>query len=72
MTMNSQESNTYNSKGVLPMGFTNEEHSEEILYKSHSLGIKDELWKVVGELREQDPHLTIHEAIQKAYFTLTN
>jgi len=62
----------YKSKGVLPMGFTNEEHSEEILYKSHSLGIKDELWSTVSKLREEDPFLTIHEAIQKAYHTLTN
>ena len=53
------------------MGFTNEEHSEEILYKSHSLGIKEELWEVVDQLREDDPHLTIHEKIQKAYYTLT-
>jgi len=53
------------------MGFTNEEYSEELLYKSHSLGIKDELWKVVHKLREDDPHLTIHEAIQKAYFLIT-
>ena len=54
------------------MGFTNEEHSEEILYKSHSLGIKDELWEKVSEIRKDDPHLTIHEAIQKAYYTITN
>ena len=50
------------------MGFTNEEHSEEILYKSHSLGIKEELWEVVEQLREDDPHLTIHEPI-KPYYT---
>ena len=54
------------------MGFTSEEYSEEILYKSHSLGIKDELWQVVNQLREDDPYLTIHEAIEKAYYTLTN
>lgn len=54
------------------MGFTNEEHSEELLYKSHSLGIKDELWTKVSELRDNDPHLTIHEAIQKAFYQLTN
>jgi len=54
------------------MGFTNEEFSEEILHKSHSLGIKDELWKVVTKLREDNPHLTIHEAIHEAYYTLTN
>ena len=32
------------------MGFSNEEHSEELLYKSHSLGIKDELWEVVSTI----------------------
>ena len=37
------------------MGFTNEEHSEELLYKSHSLGIKDELWDKVAQLRKDDP-----------------
>lgn len=52
------------------MGFTNEEFSEEILHKSHSLGIKDELWDTVSKLREDDPHLTIHEAIQKAWFSI--
>ena len=54
------------------MGFTSEEYSEELLYKSHSLGIKDELWNKVSELRDNDPHLTIHEAIQKAFYQLTN
>ena len=54
------------------MGFTSEEYSEELLYKSHSLGIKDELWQVVTQLRKDDPLLTIHEAIEKAYYTLTN
>ena len=54
------------------MGFTNEEYSEELLYKSHSLGIKDELWQIVTQLRKDDPFLTIHEAIEKAYHTLTN
>ena len=54
------------------MGFTNEEHSEELLYKSHSLGIKDELWKKVAEIREEDPFLTIHEAIQKACLLYTS
>jgi hypothetical protein len=49
------------------MGFTNEEHSEELLYKSHSLGIKDELWDKVAQLRKEDPFLTIHEAIQFLY-----
>jgi len=54
------------------MGFTNEEYSEELLYKSHSLGIKDELWKVVAQLRKDDPHLSIHQAIHEAYFKITN
>jgi hypothetical protein len=52
------------------MGFTSEEYSEELLYKSHSLGIKDELWKVVEQLRKDDPFLTIHEAIEKAYYSI--
>jgi len=54
------------------MGFTNSEYSEELLHKSHSLGIKDDLWKTVSQLRKDDPFLTIHEAIEKAYYTLTN
>jgi len=53
------------------MGFTNETHSEELLIKSHSLGIKDELWEKVAELRDDDPHLTIYEAIQKAFYQIT-
>jgi hypothetical protein len=52
------------------MGFTNEEFSDEILHKSHSLGIIEELWDVVSKLREDDPHLTIHEAIEKAYYSI--
>jgi hypothetical protein len=72
MMMNMVDYNTYNYKEVVSMGFTSEEYSEELLYKSHSLGIKDELWKVVTQLRKDDPFLTIHEAIEKAYYTLTN
>ena len=69
MTMNSPESNTYNKKEFI-MGFTNENHSEELLYKSHSLGITDRLWEVVGELRDEDPHLTIHEVNPKGILHL--
>ena len=54
------------------MGFSSEEYSEELLYKSHSLGIKDELWDKVAQLRKENPFLTVHEAIEEAYYTLIN
>lgn len=50
---------------------TNEEFSEELLYKSHSLGIKDELWDIVAQLRKENPQYTLHEAIERAYYQLT-
>jgi hypothetical protein len=53
------------------MSITSEEFSEEILHKSHSLGIKDELWDIVAQLRKDNPHYTIHEAIEQAYYKLT-
>jgi hypothetical protein len=72
MMMNMVDCNTYVCKEVVLMGFTNSEYSEELLHKSHSLGIKDELWETVSQIRKDDPFLTIHEAIEKAYYTLTN
>lgn len=50
---------------------TNEEFTEEILYKSHSLGIKDELWELSFKLRKEDRTLDLHGSIQMAFEQLT-
>lgn len=50
---------------------TNEEFTEEILYKSHSLGILDNLYKCAKELREQDRTLDFNGSIEQAYYKLT-
>jgi|TARA_B100000925_G_scaffold281317_1_gene252970 hypothetical protein len=50
---------------------TAEKFTEEILYKSHSLGIKDELWELSSKLREEDRTLDLHGSIEQAYRKLT-
>lgn len=50
---------------------TNEKLTEEILIKSHSLGIKDEVWKLASQLKEQDRTLDMYGSIQQAFEQLT-
>lgn len=50
---------------------TNEQITEEILIKSHSLGIRDEVWELAKELKEQDRTLDMHGSIQQAFEQLT-
>lgn len=50
---------------------TNEKYTEEVLIKSHSLGIKDEVWELAKELQEQDRTLDMHGSIQQAFEQLT-
>jgi hypothetical protein len=50
---------------------TNEKYTEEVLIKSHSLGIKDEVWELAKELKEQDRTLDMHGSIQQAFEQLT-
>ena len=50
---------------------TNEKLTEEILIKSHSLGIKDEVWKLASKLKEQDRTLDMYGSIQPAFEQLT-
>jgi hypothetical protein len=50
---------------------TNEQLTEEVLIKSHSLGIKDEVWELARELKEQDRTLDMHGSIQQAFQELT-
>jgi hypothetical protein len=51
---------------------TSEQFTEELLHKSHSLGIKDDVFELSKQLREDNPTLDFHEAIQQAYNTITN
>ena len=47
---------------------TAEKFTEEILYKSHSLGIKEELWELSSKLREEDSTLDLPiEQLLKTY-----
>lgn len=50
---------------------TNEQYTEELLIKSHSLGIKDQVFELSRQLQEQDRTLDIHGSIQQAYEQLT-
>lgn len=50
---------------------TNSEYIEELLIKSHSLGIQDEVYELSRKLREKDGTLDFIGSIEKAYFSLT-
>ena len=50
---------------------TNEQYTEEVLIKSHSLGIKEEVWQLAKELQEKDRTLDMHGSIQQAFQELT-
>ena len=50
---------------------TNEQHTEELLIKSHSLGIKDQVFELSRQLQEQDRTLDMHGSIQQANEQLT-
>jgi len=50
---------------------TNEKITEEILYKSHSLGIRTEVWELAQKFREDDSSLDTHNSIHKAFHELT-
>ena len=50
---------------------TNEEYIEELLIKSHSLGIKDQVFELSRQLQEHDRTLDMHGSIQQAYEQLT-
>ena len=50
---------------------TNEQYTEEVLIKSHSLGIKDEVWQLAKQLQEEDRTLDMHGSIQQAFTQLT-
>lgn len=50
---------------------TNSEYTEELLIKSHSLGIYDEVYSLSKELRETNPRLDFHSSIELAYLELT-
>lgn len=46
---------------------TTSKFTEEILYKSHSLGIRDEVFDLSRQLREQDRTLDFDGSIEKAF-----
>ena len=50
---------------------TNEQFTEELLIKSHSLGIKDQVWELASKLKEEDRTLDLHGSIYQAYHQLT-
>jgi len=49
---------------------TNEEYTEEILHKSHSLGILDDVWELSRQLRDKNRRLDFNGSIEEAYRTL--
>lgn len=50
---------------------TNSEYTEELLIKSHSLGITEEVYSLSKELREYNPRLDFDASIELAYRQLT-
>ena len=50
---------------------TTEQFTEEILIKSHSLGIKDEVFDLSKKLRVEDRTLDMHGSIHQAFEQLT-
>ena len=46
---------------------TNSEYTEELLIKSHSLGIAEEVYSLSKELRETNPRLNFDSSIELAY-----
>jgi hypothetical protein len=50
---------------------TTEQFTEEILIKSHSLGIKDEVFDLSKKLRGEDRTLDMHGSIHQAFEQLT-
>jgi len=50
---------------------TNEKITEEVLIKSHSLGIKDKVFQLASQLREEDRTLDFYGSIQTSYEILT-
>jgi len=50
---------------------TNEQYTEELLIKSHSLGIREQVFELSKKFQEKDRTLDMHGSIQKAYEQLT-
>ncbi len=50
---------------------TTEQFTEEILIKSHSLGIKEEVFDLSKKLRGEDRTLDMHGSIHQAFEQLT-
>ena len=70
MTMNMVDYNIYNNKEVFTMS-TCSKYTEELLHKSHSLGIIDDVFALSKELRDSDRTLDFNGAIEKAYKEIT-
>ena len=50
---------------------TNSEYTEELLIKSHSLGITENVYSLSKELRKTNPRLDFDTSIELAYRQLT-
>jgi|SaaInlStandDraft_1057018.scaffolds.fasta_scaffold182247_2 hypothetical protein len=44
---------------------------EEIVYQSYQLGKRNELFKVVTEIRDNEPYLSLSQIYEKAYDKIT-
>lgn len=70
MMMNMVVYNTYNYKEVFTMS-TCSKYTEELLHKSHSLGIIDDVYSLSKELREEDNTMDFDCAVERAFHHLT-
>lgn len=50
---------------------TAEKFTEELLYQSHSLGIRKEVMNLASELRQQNRTLDFNGAVEQAFTKLT-
>jgi hypothetical protein len=50
---------------------TNEEFTEEVLFKSHSLGIRREVYELASQLKKKNNTLDFNASIQEAFYLLT-
>ena len=50
---------------------TTEKFTEELLYESHSMGIREDVMELASTLRKENSKLNFHTAVEEAFYKLT-
>jgi len=50
---------------------TTEKFTEELLYESHSMGIREDVMELASTLRKENSKLNFHSAVEEAFYKLT-